>query len=137
MIFVREIRPVVTTDHPNMGVLDVKKEVGRRWQEIIVEDKASFQAKSDIDKERFKKENSTYLQKLQQIKLERKAEMEEKGFSELTKFEKLDKYNIQQNLAQLSQKFMRKRGKQSKAKISRREEEKVETLEEVNQDLLG
>jgi len=42
MIFVREMRPKVTTEFPNMGVLDVMKEVGRRWQSISTPDKDDF-----------------------------------------------------------------------------------------------
>ncbi len=40
MIFVRETRQKVTRENPNMKVLDVMKEVGRRWQSIDPEEKA-------------------------------------------------------------------------------------------------
>ena len=39
MIFVRETRQKVTRENPHMKVLDVMKEVGRRWQSISPEEK--------------------------------------------------------------------------------------------------
>jgi len=67
MIFVREVRAKVTQDFPDMNALDVMKEVGRRWQSIIPEDKKYFQTQADKDKERFKRENQQYMKELEQL----------------------------------------------------------------------
>ena len=53
MIFVRETRPKVTSDFPNMQVLDVMKEVGRRWQSITEPEREYFTRKSETDKSRY------------------------------------------------------------------------------------
>ena len=50
MIFVRETRQKVTHEYPDMKVLDVMKEVGRRWQSIDPNEKSSFEHKSSLDK---------------------------------------------------------------------------------------
>lgn len=32
MIFVKETRPLIVNDHPEMGALQVMQEVGKKWQ---------------------------------------------------------------------------------------------------------
>ena len=64
------MRQRVTDENPDMKVLDVMKEVGRRWQNISPQEKAVYEAKSSTDKERFKQENAVYqrdLMNMQQI----------------------------------------------------------------------
>lgn len=51
MIFVRETRPKVIAEYPNMMVLDVMKEVGKRWKSISDSEKEYFNRKSNVDKE--------------------------------------------------------------------------------------
>ena len=50
MIFVREERPRIIDDHPDLNVLDVMKEVGRRWQSLGEEDRNYYQSKANEDK---------------------------------------------------------------------------------------
>ena len=75
--------------------------------------------------------------KLKEIKLQRQAEIDEKGFSELSKFEKLEKYNIKQNLAQLSNKFKRKKKQAANLKIPLKVEEEVKFENEPQPDKLA
>ena len=69
MIFVRETRQKVTQEHPEMKVLDVMKEVGRRWQSIDPIEKASFEHKSQLDKQRFNEEHKLYTKRLQEMQM--------------------------------------------------------------------
>jgi len=90
MIFVREVRTRVTQEFPDMNALDVMKEVGRRWQSIIPEDKNYYQGLAGKDKERFKRENQQYLKELDQLdmklkSLEHKTEKDsERSFQKLS-----------------------------------------------------
>jgi hypothetical protein len=77
MLFVREVRCQVTKEFPDMGALDVMKEVGRRWQNITEIDKSRFQALADKDKERFKRENQIYLKELEKIRVEMEKKFED------------------------------------------------------------
>lgn len=49
MIFVREIRPVIVEENPNMPVLDVMKEVGKRWKHL--RDKSYYEHKARADRD--------------------------------------------------------------------------------------
>lgn len=66
MIFVREVkklnltdlqtRPLIIKEFPRMNILDVMKEIGRRWQKITPEHKQHFEREADKDKIRFRRE---------------------------------------------------------------------------------
>ena len=60
MIFVREERPRIIDDHPDLNVLDVMKEVGRRWQSLGEEDRSYYQSKANEDKIRYFREQEEY-----------------------------------------------------------------------------
>lgn len=87
MIFVREVRHKVTQEFPDMNALDVMKEVGRRWQTILPEDKVKFQAMADQDKERFKRENQQYMKELEKLDLKMKKLDNDPGEPEPSKNE--------------------------------------------------
>lgn len=88
MIFVRETRAKVTQEFPDMNALDVMKEVGRRWQSILPENKSYFQALADKDKDRFKKENQQYMKELEQLDIKLKSS--NKGLGEIGDEQKFD-----------------------------------------------
>ena len=50
MIFVREMRPEVCRQHPELKGLEVMKEVGRRWKAIKPRDKVRYENKANVDK---------------------------------------------------------------------------------------
>lgn len=60
MIFVREERPRIIDDHPDLNVLDVMKEVGRRWQNLGETDRNYYQGKANEDKIRYFREQEEY-----------------------------------------------------------------------------
>lgn len=67
MIFVWETRPKVIAEFPNMMVLDVMKEVGKRWKSITDSEKEYFNSKSSMDKEWYDFENKEYHRKLEDL----------------------------------------------------------------------
>ena len=50
-----------------MATLQIMKEVGRQWQELGVEAKNEFQVKADLDKDRFKKEQTKFEAKMKKF----------------------------------------------------------------------
>jgi len=67
MIFVRETRPKVIQEFPDMQVLDVMKEVGWRWKNITPIEREYFNRKSGQDKEWYDLENKDYHSKLNDL----------------------------------------------------------------------
>ena len=67
MIFVKETRPAILIDDPNLNVLEVMKEVGKRWQCITEKEREYFQAKANTDKIRYDKEAKEFLKEIQRI----------------------------------------------------------------------
>lgn len=53
MLFVRDTRPKVVKDHPNIPALDIMKEVGKIWQTISKEELDYFKKKSQEDMQRY------------------------------------------------------------------------------------
>ena len=55
MIFVKETRPNIVLQFPNLGALDIMKEVGKLWQKLLTEPQGTkyFQEKADKDKKRY------------------------------------------------------------------------------------
>jgi hypothetical protein len=47
------MRPKIIQENANMNILDVMREIGRRWRIIEDLDRDYFQAKSNVDKIRF------------------------------------------------------------------------------------
>jgi hypothetical protein len=76
MIFVKEVfvlpqtRPVIIEENATMNILDVMREIGRRWRIIGEPEKEYFQKKADIDKTRFNIENSLYFEQRKKIEQE-------------------------------------------------------------------
>jgi hypothetical protein len=68
MIFVKEVklnltrqmRPKIIEENANMNILDVMREIGKRWRTIEDLDRDYFQAKSNVDKIRFTKEIDSF-----------------------------------------------------------------------------
>ena len=58
MIFVKETRPQIVIDNPELGALDIMKKVGQYWQELLSKEDGTkeFQDKADSDKLRYLKE---------------------------------------------------------------------------------
>lgn len=54
-------------DNPNMGALNVMKQVGYEWQNITEEKKQYFQNKADIDKARYIKEMAEFYDEVERI----------------------------------------------------------------------
>lgn len=47
MIFVKETRPQIVDDHPEMGALQVMQEVGKKWQAMTAAERQYFKKKAD------------------------------------------------------------------------------------------
>jgi len=58
MIFVKETRPVICQNNPQLGALSIMKKVGEMWQKLLLEkdEITYFQDKANIDKLRYLKE---------------------------------------------------------------------------------
>jgi len=58
MIFVKETRPTICIDNPQLGALDIMKKVGELWQKLLTTEGGTkyFQEKADKDKKRYLKE---------------------------------------------------------------------------------
>ena len=56
MFFVKENRPRIMRENPNMVFLEVMREVGMRWGKLTEVDKEPFKERSNEDKRRFLEE---------------------------------------------------------------------------------
>mmetsp|Transcript_37127 Transcript_37127/g.56967 ORF Transcript_37127/g.56967 Transcript_37127/m.56967 type:complete len:157 (-) Transcript_37127:2626-3096(-) len=58
MIFVKETRPRIVIDYPNLGALDVMKKVGEEWQRLqkLPDGIEEFKEKAKADKVRYLRE---------------------------------------------------------------------------------
>jgi HMG (high mobility group) box len=54
-------------DNPNLGALNVMKQVGYEWKNITEEKKQYFQNKADIDKARYIKEMAEFYDEVERI----------------------------------------------------------------------
>ena len=62
-----QTRPKIVTENPNMGALDVMKEVGKKWQGMAEEERLYFQKKADRDKIRYVKEQTAFFGEIEKI----------------------------------------------------------------------
>eukprot|EP00357_Protocruzia_adherens_P022439 CAMPEP_0114994314 /NCGR_PEP_ID=MMETSP0216-20121206/13053_1 /TAXON_ID=223996 /ORGANISM="Protocruzia adherens, Strain Boccale" /LENGTH=377 /DNA_ID=CAMNT_0002358127 /DNA_START=103 /DNA_END=1236 /DNA_ORIENTATION=- len=67
MLYAKEVRDKVCGEFPELKTPDIMREIGRRWNNLDDEDKKTYQEQAEIDKERYKREQSEFLQ--EQIKL--------------------------------------------------------------------
>lgn len=67
MIFVQETRPVIVRDNPDMGALDIMKQVGYQWQGLTEKQRQYFQDKADVDKVRYLKEMKAFYDEIERI----------------------------------------------------------------------
>lgn len=67
MIFVKETRPRIVKENPDMGALIVMKHVGSQWQNLTDKDRQYFQDKADLDKLRYLKEMKEFYDEVQRI----------------------------------------------------------------------
>ena len=70
MIFVKETRPRIVEDNPDLGALDIMKKVGQYWQQLLATENGTkeFQDKADIDKLRYLKEQQEFYDEVGRIK---------------------------------------------------------------------
>lgn len=69
MIFVKETRPSIVIQYPQLGALDIMKKVGERWQSLQREENGTkyFQDKADQDKMRYLKEQKEFYDEVERI----------------------------------------------------------------------
>jgi hypothetical protein len=67
MIFVRKTRAEVCKKYPSMHALQVMKEVGKMWQNLLEEEKNYYEAQAQEDKLRFTQEMNKFETQLQTI----------------------------------------------------------------------
>jgi hypothetical protein len=61
MFYVKENRPRVLRDNPNMTFLEVMREVGVRWGMLSEEEKEPYKERSLEDKRRFLEETECFV----------------------------------------------------------------------------
>jgi len=63
MLFSTGIRPQVKEENPGLSFGDTAKQIGKRFRELLPEEKAIWEEKASQDKQRFKREEAAYRQK--------------------------------------------------------------------------
>eukprot|EP00357_Protocruzia_adherens_P018352 CAMPEP_0114994682 /NCGR_PEP_ID=MMETSP0216-20121206/13281_1 /TAXON_ID=223996 /ORGANISM="Protocruzia adherens, Strain Boccale" /LENGTH=436 /DNA_ID=CAMNT_0002358583 /DNA_START=105 /DNA_END=1415 /DNA_ORIENTATION=+ len=61
-IYSKENRENIAAENPELKAPDLMKEIGKRWKELDTEARAEYERKSEVDKERWKRENEIYMQ---------------------------------------------------------------------------
>ncbi len=67
MIFVKETRPLIVEAHPEMGALQVMQEVGKKWQDLTMDEREYFKKKADTDKVRYLTEQRAFYDEVEKI----------------------------------------------------------------------
>ena len=67
MIFVKETRPLIVLQHPEMGALQVMQEVGKKWQVLSADERHYFKLKADKDKLRYLHEQQAFYDEVEKI----------------------------------------------------------------------
>lgn len=69
MIFVKETRPSIVAEHPELGALDIMKKVGQLWQKLLIKENGTkyFQEKADTDKIRYLNEQKAFYDEVEKI----------------------------------------------------------------------
>ena len=67
MLFVKETRPLIVNDHPEMGALQVMQEVGKKWQILTSDERLYFKMKADTDKVRYLHEQRAFYDEVEKI----------------------------------------------------------------------
>jgi hypothetical protein len=67
MIFVQETRPLIVKLNPNMGALQVMKQVGKAWQSMALLQRQYFKNKADRDKVRYLKQMKEFYDEVERI----------------------------------------------------------------------
>ncbi|TNV84007.1 hypothetical protein FGO68_gene15865 [Halteria grandinella] len=68
MLFVRDTRPKVVREFPNIPALDIMKEVGKMWQHISKEELDYFKEKSRRDMERYWSEHEVFINEINDLR---------------------------------------------------------------------
>jgi len=63
MLFSNAIRAQVKEENPGLTFGDTAKHIGKRFRELLQEEKTSWEEKASQDKQRFKREEAIYRQK--------------------------------------------------------------------------
>ena len=69
MIFVREVRSKVSKANPDMPVLQIMKEVGKKWQSLNPNQKKVYQDMADADKVRYKSELKEFEKEVEKLQV--------------------------------------------------------------------
>lgn len=69
MIFVKETRPSIVEQNPQLGALDIMKKVGKLWQQLLAKEDGTkyFQDKADKDKVRYLNEQQAFYDEVEKI----------------------------------------------------------------------
>jgi hypothetical protein len=67
MIFVKETRPVIVRDFPEITALEIMQKVGQQWQSLDDKGKKYFQQKADNDKFRYLEETRKFHDEVAKI----------------------------------------------------------------------
>lgn len=70
MIFVKETRPNIVNQYPQLGALEIMKKVGELWQKLLQTPEGTkyFQDKADKDKIRYLQEQKDFYDEVDRIK---------------------------------------------------------------------
>lgn len=71
MIFVKQTRPVIIAENNGLNVLDIMKEVGKRWRELGSERKAFYAELSRLDKFRHQDAYAQFEKELEKYNLKK------------------------------------------------------------------
>lgn len=59
-VFSNEVRAQIKAEHPDFAVTQISKETANRWRTLTAEEKAPYEEKSKLDKERYQREQAEY-----------------------------------------------------------------------------
>ena len=60
MFYSNSIRPELKEENPELGIGDIAKKIGARWQEMKDDQKKKYQDMAATDKERYEEEMTAY-----------------------------------------------------------------------------
>lgn len=85
MIFVKDCRPSVVIEHPDMVFDEIGRSLGSMWRDLTDEEKVPYQIQSKTDKDRYIKERSVYNQANKPKKAINNAEKKEDALTQVNK----------------------------------------------------
>lgn len=60
MFYVKEIRPMLMRDQPEMSFIDIMRLIGKQWHAMSEEEKLPYTKRSEEDRRRFAEENESF-----------------------------------------------------------------------------